>query len=205
MARRVDDEHAGQSQVKLLGRFLCLLADGALREEGRANLLRDAAGFFTLHIGAPDLVQQAGLAGVHVAHDAHDWRAIAQEVAVCMAGRATAGAGVGTCTIRRGLIFSLGARRRLQLNVLLPLGISASAWALQTLRLHELQMLPPPLRCLRLRLAASLLRPSLHAGLLFLLLACPGLLLPFVLLLRPFPLSLCKLCHLCLLRRPLLL
>ena len=46
--------------------------DGIGGDEGGPDLLRDAARLPLLHAGAPDVVQQLGLAGVDVAQDAAD-------------------------------------------------------------------------------------------------------------------------------------
>jgi hypothetical protein len=47
-----------------------------------ANVLRDATGFARRHLGAADVVQQRGLAVVHVAHDG-DHRRARQQLGVC--------------------------------------------------------------------------------------------------------------------------
>ena len=50
---------------------LGLLSDGLLRDKGRSNLLRDPPGFSVLYVSMPDLVQNLGLARVHMSQDTH--------------------------------------------------------------------------------------------------------------------------------------
>lgn len=77
VAGRVDDQEAGdlQVQVDLALALVQVAPQVVLREPGRADLLRDAARLAALHVGSSQLVQDLGLARVHVAHDAQDGQA----------------------------------------------------------------------------------------------------------------------------------
>jgi len=74
VAGSVDDEQAGHVDVHFVEALA--LADFrdelVLREEGGTDLLGDTACLALLHVGVPDLVEQGGLAGVHVAQDTAD-------------------------------------------------------------------------------------------------------------------------------------
>ena len=76
MAWRIDDHQTRHAHVNLflLDERSHAINQRLLREEGGANLLRDATGLAILHVGAPDVVEQLRLAGIDVAHDTHDAR-----------------------------------------------------------------------------------------------------------------------------------
>ncbi len=52
-----------------------------------ADVLGDAAGLAGGHVGVADIVQQGGLAVVHVAHDHHDGGAGHQVLVLVLGGR----------------------------------------------------------------------------------------------------------------------
>jgi len=88
MAGSVDDEQAGHVDVHLIEALaLADLGDEfVLGEEGGTDLLGDTACLALLHVGVSDLVEQCGLAGVHVAQNAADGTAELSEFAceVCV-------------------------------------------------------------------------------------------------------------------------
>jgi hypothetical protein len=74
VAGGVDDQQAGQLEVEgaALAQHLGARQQRVARDVGGPDLLGDAARLAVLHVGAPDVVQDLGLAGVHVAQDAAD-------------------------------------------------------------------------------------------------------------------------------------
>ena len=68
MARGVDDQQAGQQDLEGLQGLhaLGLYGQSLAGELSGSDLLRDAACFTFLHIRVADLIQQLGLASVHV-------------------------------------------------------------------------------------------------------------------------------------------
>jgi len=74
MTRRVDNEEAGNFQVKRLSVFhvVKVLLQVFHWEVSRTNLLRDTAGLTSLHICFAQLVKDQRLASIDVAHHADD-------------------------------------------------------------------------------------------------------------------------------------
>ncbi|EPE03432.1 hypothetical protein F503_07735 [Ophiostoma piceae UAMH 11346] len=140
---RVDDQQAGHLEVERAvlvddGR---LLLDGVDGEVRGADLLRDATSFALLDVGLAHLVEQLGLAGVDVAHDAADGRA---QVIAVGSGRGPGSLVVGLL-LRGGLALfgflgdllgvQAGALRRLgQRLLLVDLVVLAASAALLVLR-----------------------------------------------------------------------
>jgi hypothetical protein len=76
VSRRVNHQQARHLHLDLLlhvvDQHLRLVANSVGGEVGGADLLCDPPRLHVLHVGVPDLVQQFGLARVHVAQDAAD-------------------------------------------------------------------------------------------------------------------------------------